>query len=598
MQTLTARLSCGERGLSEWGGRCVCVTLVFSATIYSFQLTSFLIAKELVVCVGLIALVGFSRHAVASQYSACKLYLPLWIALAVALCLGIFQDAAQAVRCEDALRFASWLLFATLACPFLALPCWRDRFITSLIGSASVVAFLGLLQYGYFVPELFPVFSGYGQRVYSVFGNQDLFGGYLALVAPLVLARFLSTSSSIRSRAKAGSVRAACIALLLLLLWGIFLSRSRSAWLACFVGFIVVMWEVNGHKEGEGGELRKLGPYWAGILAILLVVFLLAWPGTRERILGSFGQFDVGGRGRLWYWDGTFRMIASAPWLGVGLGAYGYWSPKYLGGALHAPSGEKHYHNELHTVHAHSEPLEIMAETGVLGILLWGWFLVRFLRTVRLGVSRRSSRGEYGALAALGVFSCFNAAFHSAPHALAGLLLVGVLFSARGDFGESKDAVKGVLGWVFLVGASIFLVILWWWTVLVPSYLLGAAEDVHVAGRNPVLHYERLFAHGWPNAKGREEWGMALLDMGNPEEAYTQLQRALPGRDTGRLYLLLGVAASQTGRNYAARAWLEECLVRWPTNGEAYALLFALTEAGERDEIARHGARWKLPGNP
>lgn len=552
---------------------CLCVTIVLCAVAYSFQLTSFLHAKEAVLSAGtvVLALLALARGGI--SYYGVGAFLPLWGMLLFSVVLGTARVAPREV--EEALRIGTLLLAAALSFDMLAYPSPRVRVIRALILSGGVVAALGLAQYVNLLPTFFPWFAGYDQRMYSVFGNQDLFGGYLAIAFALLLTELDERDEDRRG---IGLWPLWFVGILtVLFLTGLLLSGSRSAWLAAFAGGVAAFpW-----KQISGSRALR---FLALAVTVIVVVATPLWPHLDERVAHTFSNEDVGGRARLWFWDGAARMIRDFPVLGVGLGNFAYWSPRYLGEALNAPGGEMHYHNELVTTEAHSEFLHYLAETGAAGAVFGLWMLARLA----------GKRGAaWGGLAALLVFSLFNAAWHSAPHALAGLLLAGTLLHPKQWDWRKQEAGRPVNGVVFFLLSILFAAGAVWCT-LFPSYLQCRAEAVHCAGGDPLPLYERVFAHRWPNAECREEYGMALLDRDRPADAYVQLQLALEGIDTGRVYLLLGYAAERLGHMEDARAWFARCLARWPSNHEAWSHLMALSPPEDWDRLMEHSKRWSI----
>lgn len=544
------------RGAME--GWVLCACIVAAATAYSFRLISFLHVKEAILSGGLILMTLGAIRRKTSVVQGMHWFLPLWLGWVAAVICGVFTAQVPAHVIEDAVRAATLLLIAAYAWEFCRDSDWRRRIRTAMVVSAAVVAALALAQYLNLLPALFPEFPHYDQRLYSVFGNQDLLGGYMAISIPLLF------TAVIRGK----SVRWDAAAALALLTAVLVLSASRSAWLAAAVGIAVgVPW--------GAAAFRRVAAWGIALMAVVLIVSVFTWPQTSQRLARTFSGDDVGGRARLWFWDGTIRMLRDHPWCGVGLGNYSYWSPRYLGEALAAPGGKQHYHNEILTEHAHSEPLEYLAETGIAGGTFFLWM---FYRTAR----RRGA--AWGGLAASLVFCLFNAGFHSAPHALVTLLLASMLFS-HSERKERTNLTNADPYWLkpALAGFAVALVATLCWAVLIPSYQLRLAEDIHLSGKNPVPYYEKVLAHRWPNAEAREEYGMALLDAGRADEAYTQLQKAQKGLDTGRLYLLLAVAAEQLGDFHAVRTWAEQCLIRWPDNSAARQLRErALSELGNQ----------------
>ncbi|MBI3117848.1 MAG: O-antigen ligase family protein [Candidatus Hydrogenedentes bacterium] len=535
-------------------GGCVAATLALLPLVYSFKFTSFLHAKEalldvaLVLCV-LLRLIEARTPQRASR--AGRPLLPLWLWLLWALAAAAMHSVqVSSYTVEEGVRIAVLLLFAGLNGDLLADRRWRRRIFSALILGGTLAAALGGAQFAGLFPALFPGVAGYDQPMYSVFGNQGLLGGYLALILPLVLWRYHTAPR---------------IARLLLLVaaaimgaaWG--LSGARSAWLAGTLGIGLTLWLLRRRRW------RCLAPAGVGILSAIAML-LITWTTSGQRLQHTLESSDVGGRARLWFWDAALRMTGEHPIAGVGLGNFPYWSPYYQGLALQAHPG--HFHNELHTEHAHSEALEVLAETGCVGLLLALWLLWR--------VPRRPGPAV-GTLSALMIVSLFNAALHSAPHALAGLFLaISLCMRPKASASESPPVPREVRGWPGPVAAflaAMLLVAAHFATTLLPSYYLCAAEDAHLAGNNADALYQRALAHPWPNYPAREGYGMWLLEAQRPAEARIQFEAALRGLDTGRIHLLLALAAQRLGDHAAMQAHLEACLLRWPGNAQAVQLL-------------------------
>ncbi len=560
--------------LDTWRGYAICVAILLSAVAYSFRLTSFLIAKEAALAACLCAVAALVAVQGRFTWRGVTAFLPLWLLLGYEL-IGhglLWPAAVRADLAVEVARLAMLLLMAAFAYDLLGDPPWRQRVANAFLVSAAICSLLALGQYGNFLPFLFPKFAWYDQRAYSVFGNQDLLGGYLAMALPLFTWRILkSPQPPLASLAGLAAVAAALL-----------ISGSRSAWLAAACGVALTF-------PYRHLRFRRLG-VWMGTLAVVGIIAAATAPeATVARIARALSAEDQGVRARLWFWDGTVRMICDKPLLGHGLGNYAYWSPRYLGEALHAQEGGSHYHNELHAVHAHAAPLELLAETGAVGAALLLWMLLRLARC----------RGpEWGPLAALFVFSLFNAPFHSAPHALNGALFAGALL-ARRKSGQEQEAAQGArrprAAAYGLPACTLLVAFFSAWAVLLPSFHLRAAESVHLAGGDPLPLYERALAHRWPHAYVHHECGMALLVAGRNEEAEHQFQEALRGLDTGEVYLGLGLATAAQGDETAARKWFEECLLRWPYNEEAWRGLIEVAPIHERPQMQQRAARWLAP---
>ncbi len=550
-----------------------CALLILGAAAWSFHFVSFLHAKDLVFAVGLVPATvlqwrwrGVPRHGF-------RALMPLWYGWVFWTITGFFTAHVPFSHVESAVRFALVLLAASLATEVFSAHNQRQWLFGALIASGVVVGALAVLQYAGLAEALLPSFPGYDQRAYSVFGNQNLLGGYVAM--HLTLLTVLLTRSRRLSKRRlilyAGVYG--------VLLGALVVSATRTAWLAAAVG---CAWAVFSMARTYGW--RRSLKRWRGngflIVAAIGLLLLSAWaPYIFARLALTYGANDVGGHARLWFWAGAARMIADNPLFGVGLGNYGFWSPWHQGAALWASGGESFYHNELHTVHAHSDVLEWLAETGLFGLVFWSWFIVSALR-------RRNPATP--ALLALAVFACFNTISHSTPHLLAGLLLAVVTRRANAGPRNDKRRYAGAA----MMACVALLIVVFAATTLVPSALLWRAEQVHVSGNNPEPLYLRALAWPWPNPQAHENYAVALLDAERFEEARIQLECALYGRDTGNVHLLLAVCAEARGDREAVARHARNCLQRWPANPHAWALLLSSTPPNSLNELEAQRRRF------
>ena len=314
--------------LDAWREAALCAVIVLSATAYSFRLTSFLHAKEAVMHIGLILCAVLAAIRGGANAKPASWLLPLLLGLAWAGMSGIVVAQVKARVIEEIIRYAALLALVAVNADMFTDPRRRARIAATVVVSSVLVAMLGLIQYFGLIPSLFPVFPGYDQRVYSVFGNQNLFGGYLAIAIPLLAAQTVADSR----------IRPLHYAALAILSVALVLSESRTAWLAAAVGVLASMqWR---------GPRRKTTFCALGFIALsIFCAAIVTWPRPAERMAQTLREGDVGGRARLWFWDGAARMIRDHPVAGVGLGNYAFYSPWYQGEALRGPHGTRHYHN-------------------------------------------------------------------------------------------------------------------------------------------------------------------------------------------------------------------------------------------------------------
>ncbi len=559
----------------------ISATVLLCAVTYSFQFVSFTHPKELVICLGLLlagALLPLRRG---SLWEGLWAFAPLWLLLLwCATVHGAMGRSAVPIETVKGLvKLLTLLLFAALAFQAQQSERGRRQILLAILGSALAAASLALCQYAGLLPSMFPIFPDYDQRVYSVFGNQDLLGGYVAMGIPLAI-HFFATS---HSRTRAGIALGATV----LLLGALLLSGSRSAWLAAAAA--VGIYALLGNNAPV--PRRKIGFLLAGLGVAVILVCAAAPDATVGRLAGAFRADDIGTRARLWIWDATARTAADYPLTGVGLGNYSYWSPHYAGAALHAPGGSDHYSNDIPILHAHSDPLELLAETGAVGLLLAAWMLTRLLRT----------RGPaWGGVAALLVFSLFNGVYHSPPHALAGFLLAGNLLAGARQHqsaGRTTDSDSRSILWAIPIaatGAIIFNALV----VSIPSFDLAAlppADESLTA--NSREQYDRALARPWPSPIVEVQGSMLMLAEGETGEARTSLMRAKKRLDTGRIHYLLGYLTELEGDPRQAEAAYEAAVWRWPRNLDVWLGWMGVTPQERRETRLAEAQRWLSEAN-
>ncbi len=434
----------------------------------------------------------------------------------------------------------------------------------ALVVSCIPVGALALAQYAHVLPGMFPAFPSYDQRVYSVFGNQDLLGGYLAIGLALGTALWL----------KGMLAPWAMIATFVTAFPALLLSGSRSAWLAAVLGCGVAAWQGRAPRS-------KLGTAGLAALLIAVVVLFAAPQATWHRVAGTFAHGDVGYRIRMWIWDGTAHLISQHPIAGVGLGNFAYRSPLAQGEVLHARGPGVHMFNHISTEHAHSDVLEIAAEAGVVGVVLLLVFLALIPRT--------KSPAWAGLIAAF-VFSLINTTLHSPPHVLAVLLLAGSMVEPRADaarspLGAFERRAQGILLALALVGLA--------YVVFDPSRKHARAQNLYDAGKHEAaLAAYRDAAYLPGNHAAAYEYSVALANAGHNQDAITAANYAARGVDTADLYYLRAYLAERVLPMRTAADNFRECLKRWPDHRLAYEGLIRTSGPSERAAVLAEAERW------
>lgn len=185
-------------------------------------------------------------------------------------------------------------------------------------------------------------------------------------------------------------------ALLVLMLVNVVLAASRGGYIGLIATLVVVAWLYR-HKVAAVRRFLALGAggLIVGFLAIqALGLFNVTTPLS---LSGTFLQHvttvtsGAAFEERYETYERAIRAFESSPWIGIGVGGYGPFSARY---AQTEP--------DVGWAIVNNEPLELLAETGVLGFLAITAFLVYVLY---LGLKKRSAESldaiRIGAWAAL-----------------------------------------------------------------------------------------------------------------------------------------------------------------------------------------------------
>ncbi|MBI1321477.1 MAG: hypothetical protein GC168_21365 [Candidatus Hydrogenedens sp.] len=546
-----------ERGL-------LAAALIIGPLVFSLEVTSFLEIKEAWLLAALTLAVAslFLRGRLPAIGPHVAVWAPLWLCLAYGLLRGGLSPAGSI----HALVFAGILGWAWIAGPLLASDEGRTRLLVTLLVSGVLVGLTVPLEWSA-SGTLWAAWSDaavLAQGVLtSTFGNRDLLGGYLAIALGAGLALFRSDQRGKRP------LIAACVFLFAMLL----ASGSRSAWLAALAA---AMFAAALARPGKRTLLVAV-PGAGFAMAFATILFPHLWTG---RVLDTFAPHDAGTWTRLWLWEASLRMLADHGLLGVGLGRYSTWSAHYMADAMAAPWGTRYPANGLPGEHAHNDLLELLCENGLPGLLLVIVFLYR-LRPTR-------DRRLWVPLLALGVFGCSNAALFSAPHALAGVLLLQAT-SGRSASAERADWPRRVAALGCMALAPLHLAFAVW-----PSHLLTRAEEAHLQGKAAVEAYLEAAVYPYTRSTAMGFAAMQALDTGQPAAARSFAAVSLRDRGWPELLAVQSLAAARLPDYPDTKPLLREALRQWPVNQAVFHALWECAAESERTTLRAHATRWNL----
>jgi O-antigen ligase len=285
---------------------------------------------------------------------------------------------------------------------------WALGLLVEVAALALVLAVIGIYQYEtrdvFWNPKLL-VANAYAPfyRVNSVFWDPSIYGRFLVVAILVCLVAVLFGRDR---RLLIGATAAIAV------IWaGLFFSYSQSSFAALVTGVVLASIFAWGRR----------GVVIAVVAAIVVAVGALAVPNVRHDVFGNGRGLNStsGGRGKLV--RKGIEIAVHHPVAGVGVGDF-----KHAYAELTDLKGR-----EPKAAASHNTPVTVAAETGVPGLLLFGWLLASGLPLA----FRRFARDLPGltalacglVFASIGVHSLFYNAFFEDPTVWAALGLAAVV---------------------------------------------------------------------------------------------------------------------------------------------------------------------------
>jgi putative inorganic carbon (HCO3(-)) transporter len=258
---------------------------------------------------------------------------------------------------------------------------WRSILIATYLVTALISSAYGVQQWYLGAPELAtwtdPTSEVAGiTRVYSFLGNPNLFAGFLIPALPMgIIATIYWRDWGMKALGAIAAVTGAfCITQ----------TQSRGGLMGLAAeGFILVLLLV--YWWGKRLPTWTLPVTFGGTAGAIALGTILV-PTLRKRVGSIFGTEDSSNAFRVNVWQAVFNMIKAKPLLGIGPGNKAF--------NLVYPLYQRSGYSALGT---YSVPLEITVETGIIGVICYGWLIFTILRQAWIALNRlRSDRDANG----------------------------------------------------------------------------------------------------------------------------------------------------------------------------------------------------------
>ncbi len=215
-----------------------------------------------------------------------------------------------------------------------------------------------------FLMSILSLMRHFGVKIPGGFVNPDHFSAYLGMIIPLSLG-FLLVPSFNTEQQHTNDERRPMIAghrpllffFALVMSTALFFTMSRGGMFSFIAALLFIASLVSTRRS-----IKNKG--WIILAIAVFIILIIAWLGATpivERILSV--KAEIASRyfgGRLPIWQGTIGIINDNFIFGTGLGTFNYIFPKYQPLEII----NKHY------TYAHSDVLELLSETGIIGFSL------------------------------------------------------------------------------------------------------------------------------------------------------------------------------------------------------------------------------------
>lgn len=239
---------------------------------------------------------------------------------------------------------------------------WSGELIEkTLLITTGIVVGLALFEYGQIYvswkqfADHITFAPRFDYRLYAVFGDANLLAGFLNLMLPVSIGKMFI--------AKKKFEKLLIGALILGIFCVVFFTSSRGGILAgmAAVAVFVVGWLVYVSESARKTAMRV----WRRLLSRLVILGLLVLLSTVAFSWALFQVFEFGGSSthaplftsRTGLWGAAWKAFLSSPWVGIGPGIY----PSFYLKFSEIPPDRPF-------LHAHSVPLNMAAESGLIGL--------------------------------------------------------------------------------------------------------------------------------------------------------------------------------------------------------------------------------------
>jgi len=250
------------------------------------------------------------------------------------------------------------------------------QLVTTIIITGASVAFLGLLQYLSGADKIFWLLDIKRIGFFGAFSNQDHFAGYMAMIIPLVTGLLITEYLQYQGTNSKREIRNPALKIanhrvffyvfaIVIMLSSLFFARSSGGAFSMMISFLLLVGIMLCRRR-----LRRFS--WVVIPILTITLGMLIWIGIHPVIEELSTAVDIENKSltaRIEFWKDTVAAIRDFPFFGAGLGTFPFVYPQYSAITFNT-----------FVNHAHNEYLELLLETGFIGLFFIVWAIYRFIK--------------------------------------------------------------------------------------------------------------------------------------------------------------------------------------------------------------------------
>ncbi|HEY3375259.1 MAG TPA: O-antigen ligase family protein [Candidatus Aquicultor sp.] len=314
----------------------------------------------------------------------------------------LMSIVGQYTRYENLPTIYSLVLLSFFATQYLSEKQWFNRTVSYSFIAFGVISIYGVLQsLGFDIVNSVlseKTLAAFGTRVTSTLGNPVFFGGYLAIMLP-ILFNYLIDDENLPFMPKS-----VIGTLMVLGITGLAISGTRGAWAAAIIGIIVITILRRDQLAKAAGTAFAMLVFG---IAFMLLVLSLAGPNIaqnqlasiKDRLVTSADLSQGSAVSRLENWKLAVNMISIRPLGGYGPDQMQLWSGAFM--------SLKQAQLEPNTVpdRAHNIFLQAAVNGGAVNLIVYLWIFAIIIISLARALKRRNGSRGY----VLGISGAFAA---------------------------------------------------------------------------------------------------------------------------------------------------------------------------------------------